>query len=164
MTFTPESPQRVSPVCHRGNSAVVHRVTAYKKEALWNSVKAWFEGGPAATGQIDSSASVVHKFPGRGGATWRIYTPKDPARREKPALSGIRSPRPWRSISSTFGYRWDEELVTQKDGQDGPLRTLPEYYRLGKDDKGNPKWIPVPAQKVPAETGLADVSFRPTAA
>ena len=33
-----------------GDSAVVHRLTAYNKSALWDSVKAWFDGGarPAA--------------------------------------------------------------------------------------------------------------------
>jgi hypothetical protein len=38
---------------------------------------------------------------------------------------------------------------------------LPEYYHLEKDDSGNAKWVPVAPENVPAETGLADVSFSP---
>jgi hypothetical protein len=48
----------------QGDSAVVHRVTAYNKKALWDSVEAWFEGGPPAGGVIDPQAAVVHSFPG----------------------------------------------------------------------------------------------------
>jgi hypothetical protein len=32
---------------------VVHRITAYSKVALWDGVKAWFDGGEAATSVID---------------------------------------------------------------------------------------------------------------
>ncbi|MFZ4611690.1 MAG: hypothetical protein ACOYNM_17875, partial [Gemmataceae bacterium] len=32
----------------KGDSAMVHRVTAYNKSALWDSVKGWFEGGANA--------------------------------------------------------------------------------------------------------------------
>lgn len=60
---------------------------------------------------------------------------------------------------STFGYRWDDQFVTKEDTGDGPLVTLPEYYHLAKDDDGKSKWVPVVPQDVPAETGLAKVSF-----
>jgi len=65
--------------------------------------------------------------------------------------------------STTFGYRWNEELVTRKDTRDGPLVTLPEYYRLEKDDNNKAKWVVVQPENVPAETGLAEVSFSPPA-
>ena len=142
----------------QGDSAVVHRVTAYNKKALWDTVKAWFEGGPPANGAIDPSAAVVHSFPGRGGATWRIYKPQD-SREERASIAWDSFASPFAPDSSTFGYRWDYEQVTRKDTKDGPLVTLPEYYRLVKDDNGKAKWIPVLPQDIPAETGLAEVSF-----
>ena len=37
---------------------------------------------------------------------------------------------------------------------------LPEYYRLTKDDRGRARWLAVQADAVPAETGLAGVSFK----
>jgi len=37
--------------------------------------------------------------------------------------------------------------------------TLPEYYRLATGAKGKPQWLPVLPGDVPAETGLAAVTF-----
>ncbi|MGB2806316.1 MAG: hypothetical protein WBC22_01140 [Sedimentisphaerales bacterium] len=144
-----------------GDSAVVHRVTAYNKKALWDAVKAWFEGGPQADSAIDPREAVIHSFPGRGGATWRIYKPPVP-REEKVPIAWSSFATPVAPDPTTFGYRWNYELVTRKDSKDGPLVTLPEYYRLTKDGK-KAKWVPIPPGQVPAETGLTEVSFsRPT--
>jgi len=147
----------------KGESVVVHRVTAYNKKALWDSVKAWFEGGTPVSGAIDPVGAVVHSFPGRGGATWRISKPRT-SREEKVRIA-------WNSFatsvapdSSTYGFRWNYELVTKKDTKDGPLVTLPEYFRLVKDNNKRAEWVVVLPKDVPAETGLAEVSFsRPSA-
>jgi len=141
----------------QGDSAVVHRVTAYNKKALWDAVKAWFEGGPPAGGAIDPAEAVIHNFPGRGGATWRIYEPRTP-REQKVPIAWSSFATPFAPDPATFGYRWNYELVTKKDTKDGPLATLPEYYRLTKDGR-RAKWVPIPPSKVPAETGLTEVSF-----
>jgi len=141
----------------QGDSAVVHRVTAYNKKALWDAVKAWFEGGPPASGAIDPQASIVHSFPGRGGATWRIYDRSVP-REERVRIAWDSFANPVALDSSTFGYRWNDQLVTRKDTTDGPLVTLPGYYRLVKDGK-KAQWVVVRPEGVPAETGLAEVSF-----
>ena len=61
------------PLGPDGNSVVVHQVTSYKEEALWDGVESWFAGGSAVTGAIDSAHATVHRFPGRGRATWKIY-------------------------------------------------------------------------------------------
>jgi hypothetical protein len=142
----------------QGESPVVHRVTSYSKQALWDAVRAWLEGGAPASGAIDPAGATVHTFPGRGGATWRIYTPSAP--REE------RAPLAWKSFAtpiapdpSTFGYRWNDELVTKKDTKDVPLVTLPEYYHLVKDARGKAEWVVVDPKDVPAETGLAEVRF-----
>jgi hypothetical protein len=148
----------------KGDSAVVHRVTAYNKKALWDAVKAWFEGGPPASGAIDSKASVLHTFPGRGGATWRIYDRSVP-REERTRIDWNSFATPMAIDPVTYGFRWNDQLVTRKDTKEGLLVTLPEYYRLEKAD-GNKKarWVPVHPKDVPAETGLAQVSFsRPPA-
>lgn len=116
---------------------LVHRITSYKRKALWDAVQAWFDGGAPASGVVDPAESVVHVFPGKGGATWRIYEDKTPKEQ--------RSPVAWGEVGSpvaldphTFGYRWKSEF--------------PEYFRL---EKG--KWVPVGAAEVPVETGLQKV-------
>ena len=141
-----------------GESVVVHRVTAYNKKALWDSVEAWFEGGPPASGAIDPRASVVHKIPGRGWATWRIYDYSVP-REERVRIDWDSFAIPKAIDSSTFGFRWNEQLVTRKETPDGPLITLPEYFQLIKDDNKKASWIVVQPEDVPAETGLAEVRF-----
>lgn len=142
----------------QGDSAVVHRVTSYNKTALWDSVQSWFEGGPPASGIIDSEGASVHRFPGRGGATWKIYTPPVP-REEKVPLAWTSFATPMAPDPHTFGFRWNDDLVTRKDSQDGPLVTLPEYFHLAKNANGKPQWVVVQPEAVPVETGLAEVRF-----
>jgi len=142
----------------QGDSAVVHRVTAYNKKALWDAVEAWFEGGAPASGAIDLVGAFVHRFPGRGGATWKIYTPPVPGEKKVP-IAWDSFATPMAPDPSTFGFRWNYDLVTRKDTKDGPLVTLPEYFRLVNDDNNKAQWVVVSPEDVPAETGLADVSF-----
>ncbi len=140
-----------------GDSAVVHRITSYTKSALWDSVKAWFEGGPDASGVIDPKAAVVHNFTGRGGATWRIYLPPVPKEKKVP-IAWNSFATPMAPDPNTFGYKWNYQLAAKTDSKDGPLVTLPEFYHL-VNDNNKPQWVPVRAEDVPAETGLAKVRF-----
>jgi len=144
----------------KGESVVVHRFSAYSKKALWDAVEAWFEGGPAASGRIKSSEAVVHDIPGRGWSSWEIYGYSTPDK-EKVPIEWSSFATPFAPDPSTFGYRWNSNVVTKTDTKDGPLMTLPEYYHLVRNDDGKAKWIPVQAKDVPAETGLAEVSFSP---
>jgi hypothetical protein len=142
----------------QGDSVVVHRVTAYNKKALWDDAKAWFEGGTPASGAINPQGSIVHNFPGQGGATWEIHTPLVGEEEEAPiAWDSFASPVAL--DSSTFGYQWNYQLVTRKESKNSLLVTLPQYYHLVKDNNKKAKWIPVQTEDVPAETGLAEVSF-----
>ena len=141
-----------------GDSVLVHRITAYNKAALWNGVQAWFDGGEAVSGALDAKAASVHRFSGKGGATWQIYPPSTPREKKVPVA--------WNSFANpvalddtTFGYRWTKDLVTQADSKDGALVTLPEYYRLEKDKKDKERWVVVRPEEVPADTGLAKATF-----
>ncbi len=143
----------------KGDSPLVHRLTAYDKAALWDSVKTWFAGGPAATGAIDAKGSAQHTFQRKGGSTWKIYAgdvPKD----KKVSLAWDSFATPEALDAHTYGYKWNYDLVTKTDTKDGSLATLPEYYKLAKDEKDKPQWVVVPAKDVPAETGLAAHQFR----
>ncbi|MCP5518977.1 MAG: hypothetical protein H7A45_17175 [Verrucomicrobiales bacterium] len=150
-TFARIAPTRF-PRGKDGHSVVVHRVTAYTKAALWDGVQAWFAGGPAVSGAIDAAASVVHNFPGRGGATWRIYTPAV-AREDRVSVGWSSFATPFAPDPHTFGYRWDGAQVTTGDNA-ASLVTLPEYYRR-VEEGGKARWAAVSPAEVPAETGLA---------
>lgn len=148
---------RVAPVqfpANAGNDApLIHRIAAYNRSALWDGVKAWFDGGPAVSGTVDPKSAAVQTFESKGGATWRIYPPNQ----ERDS----RAPVTWNSFATpaaldeaTYGYRWSDS-ATKADS----IVTLPEYYRLEKDKKDKERWVVVSAKDVPAETGLAKVEF-----
>ncbi|NBQ16200.1 MAG: hypothetical protein EBU31_16705, partial [Proteobacteria bacterium] len=61
------------PVGADGRTVVLHRLTAYTKAALWDGVKAWFEGGAPSSGAVDPAGAFVQQFRPEGGSTWRIY-------------------------------------------------------------------------------------------
>lgn len=149
---------RVAPTQFPGSpnadAPLIHRITAYQREALWSSVEAWFKGGKPATGLIDSKASTVHRFLGGGGATWQIYP--EGARRNQ------RIPIDWRSLAepiaindTTYSYKWNDKFATKQVDR----VILPEYYRQEKKKQERPHWVPVSASEVPIETGLFAVEF-----
>ena len=154
---------RVAPTSFPRNaerdSALVHRLTAYDRVALWDSVKAWFDGGPAASGAIDAKGAALHAFKSDGGSTWRIY-PNGSTKAEKVSLDWKSFATPAALDAHTYGYKWNYDLVTKTDTKDGALATLPEYYKLGKAKNGGPQWVVVESKDVPAETGLAAHQFR----
>ncbi len=146
------------PRAPRGQSVLLHRAFCYNKTALWDAVQDWLEGGPAASGTIAASTASMYTFDAKGGATWRIYaysTPKeDRARIDWSSFATPAAPDP-----STFGYDWNEQLVSRKDSQEGPMVMLPQYYHLVKDNHGRSEWAVVQSKDVPPETGLAAVTF-----
>ena len=153
-TYARVAPTRF-PAKAAGDAPLIHRVTAYKKAALWDGVKAWFDGGKAATGEIDPKGSAVHTFKdNKGGATWQIYTPGT-AREKKVPLGWSSFATPTALDEHTYGYKWAKDIV----GKDGGTVTLPEYYRLEKDAKDKEQWVVVSAKDVPGATGLARAEF-----
>jgi hypothetical protein len=141
-----------------GDAPLVHHLTAYSKAALWDGVQAWFDGGPAVSGEIDPKAAGVHTFDGKGGATWEIYPPDAPKNKKVP-LAWSSFATPVALDDTTYGYRWGKDRVTKADSKGGSLVTLPEYYRLEKDPKGKEHWAAIDPKDVPAMTGLAKVEF-----
>ena len=139
-----------------GDSVVVHQVTSYTKAALWNRVEAWFAGGELSTGEIDAAAANLHRFPGRGGATWKIYG-RDTDRQDRVRLAWKSFATPFAPDPHSFGFRWNDQLVKQNEKDS--LVTLPEYYRLSTGENGKPQWIVIQKDEVPPETGLVEYRF-----
>jgi hypothetical protein len=142
------------PIGADGTSTVLHRVTAYKKAALWDDVQRWFDGGAAASGKIKTDASAVHNFRSGGGSNWSIYPPGT-QRDDKVPLA-------WNSFATsfapnpiTFGYKWNDQLTRRE----GLLVTLPEYYQLGTSARNKPQWAVIGSKDVPAEMKLSEHKF-----
>lgn len=145
------------PVGPDGKTIVLHRLTCYTKAALWDGVKAWFDGGQPVSGAINSTGEYVQHFRPQGGSTWQIYsdnTPKDK-----------RNPMAWKSLATpiapdptTYGYQWDDRIVTRAALAGGEVVWFPEFYRLQNDGK-KAQWVAATPAEIPPETGLKDVRF-----
>ncbi|GMV88786.1 MAG: hypothetical protein AMXMBFR81_17170 [Chthonomonas sp.] len=153
-THFPGQAQRESPL--------IHRITAYNKDALWNQVEGWFGGGRATPGSVRESASAVHTFKGGGYSTWKIYLPGG-EREQAPEVAWASYANPVALDQWTHGIRWKREFLSR---QADPLLTLPEYYKLTRTPDGKERWVVVAPDVVPAETGLRQAEFpapkRPT--
>jgi hypothetical protein len=148
------------PLNADGQSALVHRDTVYDSTALWDEVSAWFAGGPASKGAISPKSATVRTFTGRGYATWEIrYIASDNKERKAPIdWNAFATPKAIDPV--TYGYAWNEALTSRNPAYGGRLITLPEYYRLeNPDDAKRARWIPVKPADVPAETGLAKLTW-----
>lgn len=150
--------QTMYPVDDAGNTVVLHRAVSYSRKALWDGVEAWFKGGDPVDGRIDPSAEYMHEFTGQGGAAWRVFREQVPNEQAPAVVTSFMEP--FSPDPASYGFRWDKDVVRKTELQVGSLITLPEYYRFEKkdqDDKG--RWVPIKPQELPAETGLANVSF-----
>ncbi len=130
------------------DSILMHRVTNYTKQALWDGVKSWFDGtGPAVTGSFLSAASFPMTFDSNSfRSTWSLAT-------QDGASNDERSPFAWDSMTSSyvsadklsFGFKSDSPLTTTL----GSNVILPQYYHRRKTG-GEDRWYPVAASEVPA--------------
>jgi hypothetical protein len=143
------------PIDADGNSVLVHRVTVYNQDALWNDVKRWFDGGAAPSGSINPQGAVVQKV-SDGGAGWKIWPPKQG--KEPVPLAWRTFATPFTPDPLTFGYRWNDQLTRTKTAN-GSLVKLPEYFHLTTNANQKPEWTPVSPEAVPADTKLASLSF-----
>lgn len=144
------------PIGPDGNTVLLHRLTSYKKSALWDDVKAWFAGGAAVLG-IKQSESHLQTVRSGGGSTWKIYDDKT-ANEQRAALDWKSFATPIASDPHTYGFKWNEELTRKVVQKNGDRVVLPEYFKLNNDGKKN-QWVVAKPADVPTNTGLADLKF-----
>ncbi|MEI7985508.1 MAG: hypothetical protein WCI55_07750 [Armatimonadota bacterium] len=155
-----ESYARIAPTSFPrntdGQSILVHQDTAYNKSALWDSVKAWFDGGPVSNGTINPSGSHIRTFTGGGSSSWQVHSTESGKKEKRVPISWNSFATPKAIDANTFGYEWNFANARNN----GNLVTLPEYFRLenAKDEK-KAKWVPVSADQVPTDTGLQQLKF-----
>ncbi|MCF7955967.1 MAG: hypothetical protein K9M75_09220, partial [Phycisphaerae bacterium] len=104
------------------------------------------------------TASTIHQIPGSGWSSWRIDPPKT-QRDERIRIAWDSFATPFASDPTSFGFKWDMDKVTKTETKNGSLITLPQYYKLSKDKKDKPIWVPVKRKDVPTDLGLDDVKF-----
>lgn len=152
---------RVAPTQFPGelgsDAPLIHQVTAYGPEAMWRPASQWLKGGGSAPKSVAKEASAIHAFKGGGYATWKIHLPGGD-RDKAPLVDWDSFASPVALNPTTYGYRWQKGLMGRSVGKE-KLTTLPEYYRLGRNAKGEERWVVIPPSEVPQETGLLTAVF-----
>ena len=137
------------PVNAAGDSAVIHRITCYSKQALWNGVKQWFDGGKPVSSTLKANGSFVMKIKKGGAAGWGIRAGNS-AKDDRAPIAWDTLAKDSSSDSKTAAYRWNKKFVTTSPGTVSPFVTLPEYYCRAKNSAKDP-WVPVKPEEAPAE-------------
>ncbi len=145
------------PVGTDGTTVAMHRLTSYDKKALWDGVKAWFDGGQPVGGAINPAGAFVQNFKNNGGSTWKIYS-EGTAKDKKTPIDWKSFATPTSLEPTTYGYKWNESLVKKSVSPDGALVTLPEYFHLVNDGKKS-QWVVVKPSDLPSDCGLKEKTF-----
>lgn len=141
-------------------SVLMHRITNYTRSALFDGVKAWFEGtGPAVAGNFAKEGSFPMQFIPDYSPSWGIKTSnKEDAKKLE---------FDWNSFATTaispdglsFGFKWDSALTSTT----AKNVILPQYFSRATI-AGEDKWQPIAPVEAPKT--LREVKFttppRPT--
>jgi len=132
-------PKLQFPVDAQGRAFLVQDVTYYSKTALYDAFKAWRDGGPACSGQLDKKGAYKPKL---NTKTTR-YT------QEGKKLVGVENVFDTHIFEgNVWGLQWSTNSSVAKG-------IFPQYYKNVGEER-----VAVPAATVPAETKLLTQEFR----
>jgi hypothetical protein len=147
VTYT-RIPRLQFPVDKTGRTILIHNLTHYSKDALYNQVERWLAGGAPATGRFDVKASIVPPCTARPLSV-----------RQGENHLPIRGCDNWVETrafdKSTFGLQWKPAVLAPWTDR-FQRGSFPEYCR--QDGK---ELVAVAADAVPDETGLKTAQFLP---
>jgi hypothetical protein len=108
------------------NSIILNQVVVYKRDALWNNLESWFDGGTAVAAGIDHSASLGVPFINNGGDMFaeikggNVQHTIDLDYFDNIQLS-----------TNSVGFEFDLNKIEIRDS----MFTLPEYFKLGDNNQ-----------------------------
>jgi len=135
-------PKLQFPLDERGRSILVQEVTYYSKAALYDSFKAWREGGSLMTGKFNDKGAIKPKLTPE-------LTRYDMAGIE---IVGVEGEEGVFETEVFAGNRWGLQWKSNIKNSKG---LFPQYY---KNEGG--KYVAVVEPEVPAETRLTQQKFR----
>lgn len=150
---------RIAPITFparaNGDSVVMHRINCYSKQAIWDGMKEWFDGGKPIDAALKANGTHILPFKEGNGSSWGIKPQDESGDKRVPiawdsfAKSSVTDPK-------TYCYRWNKQLVTRASLSKDAEVILPQYYRRVKD-KDKDQWLPAKVDDVPSE--LRQVKF-----
>jgi hypothetical protein len=139
-------PQLHFPADKNGQTVLMHKLTVYSKDALWNQVAAWTSGGPAPKGSFDPKGARIPDVKANPLSFSQGGDGKTPKGSDK-----------WVSTSNldahTFGLQWTQESLSPWNA-DVKKGSFPDYF---KHDGANVEAVKLDA--VPNATGLKQAKF-----
>lgn len=104
-----EAYARIAPVSFPMNSGkesiVMHRMTCYTRLALWDGVKAWFEGGKPCPGAFNPKGAFVLNFEAHQGSGWGIK-PEDQVEDKRLGIDWDSFAKVSVSDRSSYAFKW----------------------------------------------------------
>jgi len=132
-------PKLQFPVDDQGRTVLLQDVIYYSKAALYNSFKAWRDGGPACSGSFDEKGSWKSKL-----TTASVGYDQDGKK-----ITGVDK------IFDTQVYGQDVWGLKWQDGTKNKFGNFPQYFRYE-----NEQLVAIPASEVPKETNLLKKEFK----
>ncbi len=135
----------VFPATTANKSEVVREIKVYTKDAMWNAVESWFNGGQVPSTQFQSNGTedivFVVNSQVDGNISTNIGNPINAMIDMNTFVTKIST-----TNQSVAGFMWDTNVVNLVNGS----FTMPEFYKLDV----NNQWQPIDSSQVPAATGL----------
>ena len=132
------------PVSNEDNSMILNQISVYNKNALWDAVESWFNGGETVEPGINSVGTYGVSFTNNGGAMMGEISENGANGLDHPIelnyMDNIQQ------NETIMGYEYNLDMVDEVD--DNFL--LPEYFKLNSEDQ----WEAVSQEAVPASTNL----------
>ncbi len=141
-------PRLQFPADKEGRTVLMHNLTHYSKDALYNQVDAWLKGGVPSSGRFDAKGASISEV--------KAHPLRLNQGEKKQRITGTET---WVETSvfgkSTFGLQWSRSVLTPWTGM-MERGFFPEYCRQEGDSLRA-----IPAAEVPDSTGLTTAEFRP---
>ncbi|MEN0005186.1 MAG: sialate O-acetylesterase [Bacteroidota bacterium] len=131
------------PASNADNSMILNQITVYSKDALWNAMEAWFNGGATVSAGLISSGAYGVSFVDNGGAMAAEISGGDLV--HEIHLDYIDNVQ---LTTNIMGFEYNLNAVFEKEGR----FVLPEYFKLESDDE----WHYIQETEVPASTNLLE--------
>ncbi len=141
----------VYPKTTGNSSAIMRDVSIYSRDAKWNAVESWFNGGPVPSTRLNAAGTIKVDFAIDNSDTEEVNAAVHAE--EGPMIDAFISQGDYAQIKMSADqkvglFEWDVESIEERP--DGFM--MPEFYKLSETSS----WEAIPMAEVPASSGLLD--------
>jgi len=133
------------PATTNNTTELIKEIKVYTKDAMWNAVEIWFNGGPVAPTQFQSSGIENVFFSLSPNVDGHIATNIGNPLDAEIDMTGFAT-KISTNNQSVAGFMFDTSIVTLEN----ETFIMPKFYKL----HSNGKWLPIDESQVPPATGL----------